>query len=222
MPEILTSVLAPFALGAFFWTFMEYVLHRFAFHERRGANYGSREHLRHHAKRDYTVDTQVLAWVGVLIVGLGVLNVGARLLFGPLVGWSFGIGFVVGYFTYEWLHAAAHLWAPRTSYGHWLRRHHFHHHFAEPLRNHGVTIPLWDHVFGTYSPSDTVTVPRRLAMRWLLDEAGDVREGHRGEYRVRGRRTDLASDEADRAFANLPPVLDDGPAAPAEVPVGTR
>ena len=35
-------------LGAVLWTFMEYVLHRFAFHEAKGGNYGSREHLRHH------------------------------------------------------------------------------------------------------------------------------------------------------------------------------
>lgn len=203
----LVTIAVPAALGAFFWTFMEYVLHRFAFHERRGANYGSRQHLAHHAKRDYTVDSQVLAWIGVFVVGLGPLNLLGRWAFGPVVGWSFGGGYVVGYFFYEWVHAAAHLWAPRTAYGHWLRRHHFHHHFAEPLRNHGVTMPLWDHVFGTFSPSDTVTVPRRLAMRWLLDADGEVRPEHRSEYRVRGRVTELTADEAERAFANQPPAL---------------
>ena len=202
-----TNFVVPLLVGAFIWTFLEYTLHRFAFHERRGANFGSREHLAHHAKRDYTVDTQVLAWIGVLLVGLVAFNLIGRALAGPAVGWSLGIGFVVAYFFYEWVHASAHLWAPRTAYGRWLRRHHFHHHFAEPLRNHGVTSPLWDHVFGTFSASDSVLVPRRLAMRWLLDAPdGEVRADFRDDYQVRGRSTVLADDERERAFANLAPL----------------
>ena len=52
-------------VGAGLWTVGEYVLHRFAFHERRGKNYGSREHLRHHGHRDYRLWKNPEAWVGV-------------------------------------------------------------------------------------------------------------------------------------------------------------
>ena len=56
-----------FTAAAFvLWSFMEYVIHRFAFHERRGKNYGSREHHRHHASRDYRVWNNPEAWVGVV------------------------------------------------------------------------------------------------------------------------------------------------------------
>ena len=57
------------AVAYVLWSFMEYVLHRFAFHEARGKNYGSREHLGHHARRDYDFFKNWEAWVGVVLVG---------------------------------------------------------------------------------------------------------------------------------------------------------
>ena len=123
---------------------------------------------------------------------------------GPAAGWGLGVGYVVAYFTYEAIHGIAHCFAPRTRYGRWYRKHHFHHHFAEPLRNQGVTTPVWDKVFGTFSEPGQVQVPRRMAMRWLLDEDGEVkpefqarlrrprpqglRRGGRGPQRLRQRR----------------------------------
>ena len=131
------SLLLAFSGGAFLWTFSEYLLHRW-FHTARGSNPASREHLAHHARRLYLVTAMNwLAWAGVLLVGL----VGI-----PLVAWTvlpgaeavvLGVGWVVAYFVYEWIHAANHLWEPRTTYGRWTRRSHFHHHFGAPLRNHG-------------------------------------------------------------------------------------
>jgi sterol desaturase/sphingolipid hydroxylase (fatty acid hydroxylase superfamily) len=203
------SVVAPLLAalaGAFLWTFSEYVLHRW-FHTARGSNLASREHLAHHARSKYRITAiSWLAWAGVLVVGLVGL---------PLVAWivlplgdavAFGAGWVVAYFVYEWVHAVNHLWAPRTAYGRWTRRSHFHHHFGAPLRNHGVTTPLWDMVFRTYDPVTEVTVPRRLAMVWLLDESGEVRPQHRDTYVVRGTRTTIGPEEMARALANQAPV----------------
>jgi sterol desaturase/sphingolipid hydroxylase (fatty acid hydroxylase superfamily) len=199
-----------FSAAAFvLWSFMEYVIHRFAFHERRGKNYGSREHLRHHASRDYRLWKNPEAWVGVVLVGAA-LGVGAWLLVGPAAGWGLGAGYVVAYFTYEAIHGIAHVFAPRTRYGRWYRKHHFHHHFAEPLMNQGVTTPVWDKVFGTFSEPGQVQVPRRMAMRWLVGEDGEVKPEFRGDYALRGRRTEIDEDvEAVNAFANVAPVLDD-------------
>src|ERR1035441_10491230 len=134
----------------------------------------------------------------------------------PLVAWTvlpgaeavvLGIGWVVAYFVYEWIHAANHLWEPRTTYGRWARRSHFHHHFGAPLRNHGVTTPLWDKVFGTYDNPAQVTVPRRMAMVWLLDDAGEVHPEHRATYLVRGARTEIGPQEMGRAPANQVPTV---------------
>jgi sterol desaturase/sphingolipid hydroxylase (fatty acid hydroxylase superfamily) len=201
------SLLLAFSGGAFLWTFSEYLLHRW-FHTARGSNLASKEHLAHHARLLYRVAAMTwLAWAGVLLVGL----VGI-----PLVAWTvlpgaeavvLGVGWVVAYFVYEWIHAANHLWEPRTTYGRWARRSHFHHHFGAPLRNHGVTTPLWDKVFGTYDNPAQVTVPRRLAMVWLLDDAGEVRPKHRATYLVRGTRTEIGPEEMGRALANQVPTV---------------
>jgi sterol desaturase/sphingolipid hydroxylase (fatty acid hydroxylase superfamily) len=201
------SLLLAFSGGAFLWTFSEYLLHRW-FHTARGSNPASKEHLAHHARRLYRVTAMNwLAWAGVLLVGL----VGI-----PLVAWTvlpgaeavvLGVGWVVAYFVYEWIHAANHLWEPRTTYGRWTRRSHFHHHFGAPLRNHGVTTPLWDKVFGTYDNPAQVTVPRRMAMVWLLDDAGEVRPEHCATYLVRGTRTEIGPEEMGRALANQVPTV---------------
>ena len=210
MTTVLTvlTVLAATALAFVLWSFMEYVLHRFAFHEARGGNYGSREHLNHHARRDYDLWRNPEAWAGVVLVGaaLGAL---AWVVVGPAAGWGLGVGYVVAYFTYEAIHAIAHCFAPRTRYGRWFRKHHFHHHFAEPLRNQGVTTPVWDKVFGTQTVPDQVQVPRRMAMVWLLDEHGEVKPEFREDYAVRGRREFDEDAERPNAYANLAPVMDD-------------
>ena len=73
-----------------------------------------------------------------------------------------------------------------------------------------MTSPFWDHVFGTHVEVDVVRVPRRMAMRWLVDEHGEVRAEYRDDYELRGtRRLDDAQRHADRelAFANEAPVL---------------
>jgi sterol desaturase/sphingolipid hydroxylase (fatty acid hydroxylase superfamily) len=203
------SIVLGVVFGWIVWTFAEYTLHRFAFHEARGRNYGSREHLRHHANPVYHLWSNWPAWLGVLAVGFGLW----RWVFGDVVGlsqgtaWAIGTGWVVGYFHYEWLHMACHLWPSRTAYGAFVRRHHFHHHFGAPLRNHGVSSPFWDHVFGTYDHVDRVIVPRRLAFRWLLDESGEVKPEHRATYEVRGRKPLVKHEELEVAFANEAPAL---------------
>ena len=71
MPTPDPTLLLGLPLGAALWTFMEYVLHRFAFHEARGKNYGSREHLRHHGSEDTVLESWYLSWAGVLLLSLG-------------------------------------------------------------------------------------------------------------------------------------------------------
>lgn len=64
-------------------------------------------------------------------------------------------------------------------------------------------------MFGTHVEADVVRVPRRLAMRWLVDDRGEVRPEYADTYELRGAtvldEAQLATDEA-RAFANQAPV----------------
>jgi sterol desaturase/sphingolipid hydroxylase (fatty acid hydroxylase superfamily) len=201
------AVLGWFLVGAFVWTFFEYVLHRFAFHEMRGRNLGSREHLEHHVKAQWGFDPVILlAWAGVMLGGWGLGALGAWAL-GP-AGWGLGAGWTVGYFFYEYHHAQSHLRGPKNRWERWLRINHFHHHFGHPLSNQGVTIPLWDIVFGTLERPERVKVPRRLVMRWLCDEDGEIRPEYRADYELVGSsctgERQVGIDRA-RAFANLVP-----------------
>ena len=208
-----TTVLAGamlLAVGGFLWTFGEYVMHRVVMHQMKGKGLASREHLRHHAEYDSVLESWWFAWAGVLAAGFGWGSLGASLLGG--VGWCLGIGWVAGYGFYDWIHFRAHRRPIAHPYERWVRRHHFHHHFGHPMANHGVTTPIWDLVFGTYERVDgPVRVPRRLAMRWLLDDDGEVRAEHARDYELVGRGLTPGADPAqdrvdhDRAFANLAP-----------------
>lgn len=205
---IVIGALVGVAAGAFTWFFFEYVLHRWAFHEMRGRGFASREHLDHHATSGWSFDPMILlAWLGVVLSGGGWAALVAWPL-GPVVGGAFGAGWVAGYFFYEWHHRAAHLRAPRNRWEVWLRIHHFQHHFGHPMLNHGVTISLWDHVFGTNDDPDIVRVPRRFVMPWLVDADGAVREEFASRYEIVGtvdRDERQRQIDRARAYANLDP-----------------
>jgi sterol desaturase/sphingolipid hydroxylase (fatty acid hydroxylase superfamily) len=199
-----------FVAGLASWSLAEYLLHRFLMHSLRGRGKASREHLRHHAGVEQAANTTALSWLGIFVVGAVVFFPAGWLLAGVAGGAAMAVGWVVGYSIYEYLHWAAHQRAPRTRYERWLRHHHFHHHFGAPLKNHGVTSPVWDLVFGTFEAPGRIRVPRRMAMVWLVDATGTVHPAFDDHYEVVGRANRDAAREArdaDEAFANLAPSL---------------
>lgn len=198
------AVLAALA-GALTWTLAEYLLHRFAGHWPRGKIEFSREHLQHHARPTYFTPTvKKVVTAGVVSAALVPLVVAA---FGWRLGLAMAGGFVAAYTGYEVLHRLIHVRGPRGPYSRLVRRHHLHHHFAAPKKNHGVTSPVWDLVFGTFERPERVRVPARHAMIWLLDEAGEVRPELAADYELRRRRGGSADAKSDRrdAFKNRPP-----------------
>ncbi len=131
---------------------------------------------------------------------------GGRL--GPPVGVALAVGWAVGYSFYEYQHATSHLRPPTTRYQRLVRRHHFHHHFGAPMANHGVTAPMWDHVFGTHERPEQVRVPRRLALPWLVDEDGEVLAEFADDYVLVGAAEPderLLKLDRVRAFASVAP-----------------
>ena len=171
-------------LGAAAWTFLEYVLHRFLGHDRRTfPNPFASEHTRHHSEGNYFAPTWKKALTALLAFAIVVtLATGAAgLLYGPV----FAAAFVTMYATYEVIHRRVHTHPGFGAYGRYLRRHHFYHHFENPRKNHGVTSPFWDVVFGTLESPEQIGVPQRLAMRWLVDpDTGQVRAEHRPFYQL--------------------------------------
>jgi sterol desaturase/sphingolipid hydroxylase (fatty acid hydroxylase superfamily) len=194
------------AAGAVSWTAAEYGLHRFAMHELRGKGLASREHLSHHADVTYfsPASKKLASAAGTTAVAFPL----ATALAGRRWATAFTVGMIGTYFGYEVAHRRVHTHPPRNAYGRWARRSHLHHHFGAPMRNFGVTSPVWDKVMGTYDDPGVITVPRRMAPVWMLDETGQVRPELAADYRVKGgARIDRARAEADRidAFANAAP-----------------
>ena len=165
------------------WTLLEYLLHRFVFHERRLGKRASAGHLEHHARIDWFVPWSTKLAMAVVV--LGALSLVTVPLAGLAVGFWLSAGIVAGWLAYEALHRAIHVLPPRTAYGRWARRHHLHHHFVDPASNHGVSSPVWDVVFRTHSPVQTVRVPPRQTgkLPWLLVN-GRVAPGLEATYRV--------------------------------------
>ncbi len=181
----LASVSVSVLLGALGWSLSEYWIHRELGHNpKRLKNPFGTEHIAHHGKGNYFAPAWKKAGAALLAT---VLLIGpAVLLAGPLLGAAFVAGFVGFYLYYEALHRLEHVVEGIGPYGRWARSHHFHHHFHNPRANHGVTSPLWDHVFGTYEAPGVVHVPEKLAMRWLCDPTtGEVHPHLRDRFDVR-------------------------------------
>lgn len=171
-------------LGICSWSFLEYLIHRFlGHHPRFRPNPFATEHVRHHAEGDYFAATSKKALAALAFFAL--VTPLAVAVAGVAAGLAYAIGLVAMYVAYEVLHRRLHTHEGFGPYGRWARRHHFHHHFGNPKANHGVTSPIFDLLFGTYERVTTVRVPRKLAMRWLFDERGDVRKSVAGVYSLR-------------------------------------
>lgn len=204
------NTLAYFSAGAATWTLMEYSLHRFVGHEKKGsgdfAEKFLEEHIHHHAEKDYfsPSEEKIKASVPVVATAAAV----ASLLFGPRRGLAYAAGLTGGYAGYEALHRSLHVSEPKNAYSRWARKHHFSHHFSNPKANHGVTSPVWDMVFGTHEKIDQVRVPERHAMDWLMDEKGEIKPQFAADYALKNRRKKAGAKVDDtQAKADLEAAL---------------
>jgi sterol desaturase/sphingolipid hydroxylase (fatty acid hydroxylase superfamily) len=148
---IKTSV-AIFISGIFFWTFLEYVLHRYLFHFVSESKTAQRIHyvlhgVHHHFPRNkeklFMPPVPGLTLVGLLYLGFSYLMGDYVLAFLP--------GIVAGYLIYVFLHYAIHTIRPPKAMEK-LWSHHFMHHHRFPEKCFGVSSPFWDYIFGTMPP----------------------------------------------------------------------
>lgn len=139
--------------GWLVWTFIEYWLHRGFFHlrpdtpARRVTSFIVHRH--HHVApgdRDRLVATPLYSG-GLALLLLGLYTA----LAGPHARWPLLAGSLLGYLAYELAHCTAHHRRPRTALGRALRRRHLRHHFTDATADFGISSPLWDLVFRTYS-----------------------------------------------------------------------
>jgi sterol desaturase/sphingolipid hydroxylase (fatty acid hydroxylase superfamily) len=146
----LARVAITFLAGMLFWTFFEYLMHRFAFHWVASSEkakkfvyimHGNHHHFPRDRERLFMppVPSLILASVIFLLMYLPMKeNV---FMFFP--------GFILGYLLYGSMHYAIHAWNPPFKWMKPLWRNHHLHHYKDDHRGFGVSTTIWDRVFGT-------------------------------------------------------------------------
>jgi len=149
-----TSALLFFFLGAFFFTLIEYLMHRYLYHIPAETEKKRKfQYTIHGVHHDHPRDKSRLALPPILSIVLAVLFISLyRLIMGDL-GYAFGGGFLFGYSTYLAAHYAIHMYKPPKNFLSIIWKHHNLHHFVGDDGAFGVSSPFWDHVFGTMPPS---------------------------------------------------------------------
>lgn len=151
------ELVALFLFGLLFWTFAEYMLHRYVFHWVTEAKWSQRFHfIMHGSHHEFPRDKERL-----LMPPVPGLILGSLLFFVYyLVFWSLGApkmtfgffpGFFSGYLMYSFVHRATHVMRPPKRFK-YLWHHHSLHHYQYPDKAFGVSNTFWDRVFGTMPP----------------------------------------------------------------------
>jgi len=142
---------AAFTLGFILWGFTEYGFHRWIYHQPEGI-FGEGHHIHH-------IDTKQLIGMPWFITTATMLSLWYCVTVrGGVPGFASVVaGWLVGFVWYSLVHHSHHHWAIRSSWSRKLKAYHrVHHQF--PDRNYGVTMRLWDLVFGTRYRKPTATV----------------------------------------------------------------
>jgi sterol desaturase/sphingolipid hydroxylase (fatty acid hydroxylase superfamily) len=142
--------IAYYLFGMFFWTFFEYIMHRFVFHfHTKNESVKKVVYTAHGVHHEYPRDKDRLFMPPLpsLVVATIVFSIFYLLLNDH--AFTFFPGFVAGYLIYGSMHYAIHAMAPPFKFmKSWWRYHHLHHSKAD-RKGFGVSSPLWDDVFST-------------------------------------------------------------------------
>lgn len=139
-----------FLAGMFFWTFFEYIMHRFIFHwvsESPRAQriiyvmHGNHHHYPRDRERLFMPPLPSLMLSTVIFLLMYLIMGNNAFMFFP--------GFILGYLLYGSMHYAIHAWNPPFKWMKPLWRNHHLHHYKDEEHGFGVSTTLWDHVFGT-------------------------------------------------------------------------
>jgi sterol desaturase/sphingolipid hydroxylase (fatty acid hydroxylase superfamily) len=139
-----------FIAGVLFWSFFEYIMHRFIFHlvaeSDRARKFIYILHGNHHEyprdkERLFMPPVPSLIISSVIFFAMYALMRNYVFVFFP--------GFMLGYLMYGTMHYAIHAWNPPFKWMKPLWRNHHLHHYKNEHHGYGVSSTLWDHVFGT-------------------------------------------------------------------------
>lgn len=153
-----------YAAGVPFWTFMEYLFHRFVLHGHFADGEGFMRKFAHRRLDPLHWEHHERPWDGMHINGeikdlLPLFFVCAPLSFiAPL--WTLPVlyaGVVQSYVAEEWIHHSVHFYNFRSPYFRYIKRHHLYHHSPRgENRGYGLTNGFWDMVCKTRYPLEVL------------------------------------------------------------------
>jgi sterol desaturase/sphingolipid hydroxylase (fatty acid hydroxylase superfamily) len=133
-------------VGLLTWTLAEYLVHRFVLHEVPGL---MDMHKSHH---DETLELIGTPTPVSLVILLTVVLAPMAYAIGISLALLWFAGFLIGFIAYTFVHYAVHHFSSGGfAFMKALKWQHNVHHHGTGTFNYGVSSPLWDYVFGTYS-----------------------------------------------------------------------
>jgi len=139
------------SFGAFFfWTFFEYIAHRYIFHliseNPKMQRFAYVMHGNHH---HYPRDKQRLFMPPVPSLIIVAVIFGVQYLILGKYTFAFYPGFILGWLMYATMHYMIHAIAPPFKFLKPLWRNHHLHHYKDEHLGFGVSNTFWDKIFGT-------------------------------------------------------------------------
>lgn len=146
-----------FIIGAVFFTWVEYNIHRYVFHMGTYTKLRSKfQYTVHGVHHEFPKDKDRLAMPPLLSVTIStILLLIFRLFMGDLV-FAFLPGFLVGYASYLAVHYMVHAYAPPKNFLKALWINHSIHHYRDGEVVFGVSSPMWDYIYGTMDKKKTI------------------------------------------------------------------
>lgn len=129
--------------GLVFWTFLEYILHRFVLH---GIEPFKSWHAQHHIRPRALIFAPTILSLTLIAI---LIFAPAFLMSSALRASSLTVGLLVGYVGYAITHHAIHHWPAKFRWMRTRKRIHAAHHMESVPTYYGVTSIFWDRVFGS-------------------------------------------------------------------------
>ena len=143
-------VLMIFLAGMFFWTFFEYLVHRYIFHWVSENRLATRAiYMMHGNHHEFPRDKERLFMPPVPSIIVSSVVFLSMYMFIGANAFVFFPGFLLGYLLYGSIHYAIHAWNPPFKWMKTLWRNHHLHHYKSDEKGFGVSSGFWDRVFGT-------------------------------------------------------------------------
>ncbi len=141
--------------GLVFFTFVEYMMHKYFFHMDYDTPMKDKiQYSVHGVHHDYPKDKDRLAMPPFVSAAYSVI---LYLIFTLIMGefaYYFLPGFLIGYAGYLSVHFIVHAYQPPKNFLKALWVNHAIHHYKNPDSSFGVSTPLWDYILGTMPKKD--------------------------------------------------------------------